>query len=254
MATATKTPLTAAQKLRGLYQLQLVDSDLDSINVMKGELPMEVSDLEDEIAGLATRIEKLSGQIADLDAEVANHNNNIKNAELLITKYQTQMDNVKNNREFEALTKEIEMQHLEIKLSEKRIREFNVQLEQKRKTLDNTQLRATAKTENLDAKKGELEKIIEKTVKEEEKLGRKSVRERKKIETRLLTAYDKVRSSYRNGLAVVTVQRNACGGCFNLVPPQLRLEIGQRQKIQSCEHCGRILVDDDILNPESDPV
>lgn len=253
MASATKTPLTAAQKLRGLYMLQLVDSDLDGINIMKGELPMEVSDLEDEIAGLGTRIEKMTAQIAELDGEVSNHNDNIKNAELLITKYQTQMDNVKNNREYEALSKEIEMQHLEIKLSEKRIREFNAQLEQKRKTLENTQTRSAAKTENLEAKKEELGRIIEKTVKEEEKLMRKTTRERKKIEDRLLVAYDRVRTSYRNGLAVVTVQRNACGGCFNLVPPQLRLEIGQRQKIQACEHCGRILVDDDILNPEGDP-
>lgn len=250
---ADTATITIAQRLRALYELQLIDSQIDEIAIMKGELPIEVQDLEDDIAGLEIRISKLDEQIKELEGEVSKHEGNIKNAELLITKYQGQLDNVKNNREFEALTKEIEMQHLEIKLSEKRIREFRTHLESKQKTLAANQTKFDSKKENLESKKEELDKIIEKTEKEEEKLGKKSTKARKRIDERHLKAYDKVRTTYRNRLSVVTIQRDACGGCFNMVPPQLRLEIGQRQKIMSCEHCGRILVDDDILNSDGDP-
>jgi len=157
------------------------------------------------------------------------------------------MDNVKNNREYDALTKEIEMQKLEIQLSEKKIKEASGYLESKKETKVSAGTRLTGKKEALEEKKVELEKIISKTEKEEEKLKRKAERQRKNIEDRLLKAYDKVRTTYRNGLGVVTVQRNSCGGCFNKIPPQLQLEIGMRKKIIACEHCGRILVDDNIL-------
>lgn len=239
--------LTIAEKLSNLFQLQMIDSKIDEIQIMKGELPMEVSDLEDEIAGLETRIGRLEGQIQDLESEMSRHTANTKEAEALIARYQTQMDNVKNNREFDALTKEIELQRLDIQLAEKKLRQARVELEKKQETHAATSERLTAKKKDLEVKKVELEKIIEKTEKEEEKLKKDSEKARKGIEERLIKAYDKIRTSYRNGLSVVSVERNSCGGCFNKIPPQLQLEIAQRKKIIACEHCGRILVDDNIV-------
>ncbi|NNE28910.1 MAG: hypothetical protein HKN16_04715 [Saprospiraceae bacterium] len=244
------TDLTVADKLRQLYELQLIDSEIDQINVLKGELPIEVQDLEDEIEGLNTRITRLSDQVDDLKGDISRHNGNIEESNALIERYKTQMDNVKNNREYDALTKEIQMQELDIKLAEKRIRESNVQLESKSETLGGAQERMGVKTSDLDAKKVELEKIIEKTVKEEEKLKRKRNRHTKQIESRLIGSYEKIRSSYRNGLAVATIARDACGGCFNKIPAQVQLEIGTRKKIIACEHCGRVLVDDQIMEAE----
>lgn len=240
--------LTIAEKLKQLYELQLVDSQIDKIEVLKGELPMEVSDLEDEITGLETRVKRLEDQKQDLLDQNSRHDANIKEAEALIEKYGQQMDNVKNNREFEALTKELELQKLEIQLSEKKIRQTNVEIENKAKTLEATVERKEKKEQDLQTKKVELEEIIEKTVTEEEKLKRKSDRLKKKIEDWLLKAYEKIRANYRNGLSVVQVKRDSCGGCFNKIPPQLQLELGQRTKIIACEHCGRILVDDFILD------
>ena len=248
-----KQELTVEEKLRQLYQLQLIDSQLDEIAIMKGELPMEVSDLEDEIAGLQTRVTRLSNNVDDMKKEMNRHQENIKNSEALIERYGKQMDNVKNNREFDALSKELELQRLEIQLSEKKIREANVQLSNKEETLVAAKERLEQKEKDLVTKKVELEKIIEKTEKEEDKLGRKSDKAKKGVEDRLVKAYDKVRTAYRNGLAVVTVQRDSCGGCFNQIPPQIQLEIGLRKKIVACEHCGRILVDDNILTPEPAP-
>lgn len=238
---------TIAEKLSNLYQLQMIDSKIDEIQIMKGELPMEVSDLEDDIVGLETRIGRLGGQVQELEAEMSKHSANMKEAEALILRYQTQMDNVKNNREFDALTKEIELQRLDIQLAEKKLRQSRVDLDKKQETLGATNDRLTAKKKELDIKKVELEKIIEKTEKEEDKLTKDSEKARKNIEERLIKAYDKIRSSYRNGLSVVSVERNSCGGCFNKIPPQLQLEIAQRKKIVACEHCGRILVDDQIV-------
>jgi len=239
--------LTVAEKLKQLYQLQLIDSEIGEIEVLKGELPMEVSDLEDELMGLETRIGRLDNSIEDLEKDISSHKANMKEAEALIARYEKQMDNVKNNREYDALTKEIEMQKLEIQLSEKKIKEATGYLDSKKETKVSAGERLTGKKEALEEKKVELEKIISKTEKEEEKLKKKAVKQRKNIEDRLLKAYDKVRTTYRNGLGVVTVQRNSCGGCFNKIPPQLQLEIGMRKKIIACEHCGRILVDDNIL-------
>lgn len=243
---------TIVEKLQDLYNLQAIDSKLDELEVLKGELPMEVSDLEDEIAGLSTRVSRLDTQIEEMEADMLMHERNIAEAEALLDRYSKQMDNVKNNREYDALMKEQEMQRLEIQLSQKKIGQIKRDLEAKNETLFATTERMNIKSENLKSKKVELEKIIEKTEKEELKLRKSSDKARAGIEERLLTAYDRIRKSYRNGLAVVTVSRNSCGGCFNTIPPQVQMEITQRKKILACEHCGRILVDDEtagLLEP-----
>ena len=245
-----KKEQTITEKLKDLYDLQQIDSQLDEIQILKGELPVEVSDLEDEIAGFDTRIEKLQGAIKDLETEISRHHSNIKDAESLILKYNKQLDSVKNNREYEALTKEIELQELEIKLSEKRIRETKMNVEARQETLTAAEERKGSKVKDLEAKKVELEKIIEKTEKEEDKLTKQTEKARKKIEDRLLLAYDKIRKTYRNGLAVVTVERDSCGGCFNQIPPQMQLEISLSKKIIACEHCGRVLVDEAVIHAE----
>ena len=239
-----------AEKLKALYALQQIDSKMGEIAILKGELPMEVSDLEDEITGLKTRLRKLESSVAEIDHEIARHNNNIKESEGLIVKYEKQLENVKNNREFDALTKEIELQRLEIQLSQKKIREANAARETKAESLDAINTKLTQRNKDVDSKKVELQKIIEKTEKEETKLVKESDKARKDIDERLLVSYDKIRKTYRNGLAVVTVSRGACGGCFNRIPPQLQIEIGVMKKIIACEHCGRVLIDDSILASE----
>jgi predicted nucleic acid-binding Zn-ribbon protein len=239
-----------AEKLKALYALQQIDSKMGEIAILKGELPMEVSDLEDEITGLKTRLKKLESSVAEIDHEIGRHNNNIKESESLIVKYEKQLDNVKNNREFDALTKEIELQRLEIQLSQKKIREANVARETKSESLDGISSKLNQRTKDVESKKVELQKIIEKTEKEETKLVKESDKARKDIEDRLLVSYDKIRKTYRNGLAVVTVARGACGGCFNRIPPQLQIEIGVMKKIIACEHCGRVLIDESILTSE----
>lgn len=244
------TELSIAEKLKQLYELQLVDSEIDEIAILKGELPMEVSDLEDEIVGLETRVNKLAANIEDLEMDISRHNANLKEAEALIARYEKQTDNVKNDREYNALQKELEIQRLEIQLSEKKIKEIRVIVDNKEETRKATEERLNQKKKDLEVKKVELEKIIEKTVKETEKLERKSEKAKKKIDERLLRAYLKVRKAYRNGLGVVTVERDACGGCFNKIPPQVQLEIAMHKKVIACEHCGRVLVDSNILNPE----
>lgn len=242
------------EKLRDLYSLQQIDSQVDEIQILKGELPMEVSDLEDEMIGLETRVNRLESQLQDLRQDIVRHQNNIKEAEALIIRYEQQMDNVKNNREFDALTKEIELQRLEIQLSQKKINQASKDILAKDETLVAAKERMHSKAAELEAKKVELQQIIEKTEKEETELSKKSDKARKLIEDRLLRAYDKTRKSYRNGLAVVTISRNACGGCFNTIPPQQQLEIAQRKKIIACEHCGRVLVDELIAEPRVDSV
>jgi uncharacterized protein len=251
MAAAAKgKELNTAEKLRQLYELQLVDSELDELQNMKGELPVEVNDLEDEIAGLETRQQKAEAANADMEAEMKKQRDNIKTNEGMIERYKKQLDNVKNNREFDALNKEIELQSLDIQLAEKRIREAQRNIEAKKEVVDATQKRLDQKKKELDSKRVELQKILEKTEKEEEKLRKKTDKARKGIEERLLKSYDRIRTSYRNGLGVVSVLRNACGGCFNHIPPQLQLEITLHKKIIACEHCGRILVDDSIMEVE----
>lgn len=251
MAKATvETEIPISVKLKQLYELQLIDSEIDKIKVLKGELPMIVSDLEDEISGLTIRQNKLQSAIAELEKEAGNFKTSAKTAEDNIKKYEKQLDGVKNNREYDALSKEINMQRLEIQLLEKRKKDVDEQVKNKKLSLDGIKDRLKAKQAEMVEKKAELEKIIEKTDKEESTLKNKSEKNRKKIEARLLHAYDTIRKRYRNGLSVVTVKRNACGGCFNQIPPQVQLEIGLNKKIIACEHCGRVLVDEQILSVE----
>lgn len=246
---AKKFDIPVAEKLLDLYELQKIDSDLDQLETMKGELPMEVNDLEDEIAGLNTRMDKFRSVVGDLQTEITSYKTRIKDNEALVKKYQKQMDNVKNNREFEALTKEQEMTKLDIQLFEKKIRELEALVTSKTEAESGIQEKLAAKQKELGVKQEELAKILEKTEKEEEKLRKKSNKARQDIEERLLKAYDKIRDTYRNKLAVVTIQRGACGGCYNTIPPQIQLEISIHKNITACEHCGRIMVDDTIINP-----
>lgn len=240
------------EKLRELYRLQQVDSDLSKIEILKGELPMEVSDLEDELHGMNTRISRLESQIKDFQREIANQETVIREEEMLMERYGQQMDNVKNNREYEALMKETEMSRLRIQLAEKQRRISQGELEGKEQILIGTKEKQIIKKAELLTKQEELKGIIAKTEKDEKKLRKASENARKSIEERLVKAYDRVRNSYRNGLAVVTIERNSCGGCFNAVPPQLQMEVAQRKKIIACEHCGRILVDEHILTIEEE--
>ena len=241
---APKTETSVEEKLRALYKLQKVDTKIDDIQVLKGELPMEVKDLEDELAGLKTRIGKIDDELKEMENNIGTRKNAIKESESLIKKYQKQQNNVKNNREYDALSKEIELQRLDIQLSEKRIKEATDEMAQKEQYLDLSKKSIKDKEKNLKQKKDELERIIEETDAEEKTLVRKSKEQQSKIEDRLLQAYHRIRNSYKNGLAVVTVQRDACGGCYNAIPPQTQVEIRQHKKIMVCEHCGRILVDE----------
>lgn len=242
--------VSVAEKLRKLWNLQQVDSQLDEIQILKGELPMEVADLEDEIAGLDTRIKKLRATVKEAELEISKTQALAKEADANIKRYQKQLEEVKNNREYEALQKEIELAKLDIQLGEKRAREAKSQLDIKKDSLTIAEAKQEAKQKDLDAKKVELQGIIEKTEQEENRLRALSEQARNGIEERLLNAYDRTRRTYRNGLSVVSVERNSCGGCFNNVPPQVKLEIGMHKKIIACEHCGRVLVDQSIVHPE----
>lgn len=242
------TETTVEEKLTQLFAIQLIDSEIDQISNLKGALPMEVSDLEDDITGLNTRIAKLTESVDELETSISAHNANIKDSENLIVKYQKQLDEVKNNREFEALTKEIEMQNLENQLSQKKIRELDVQVEAKKEVRDEAVSRLNTKNEDLKVKKVELEKIIAKTEKEEAKLEKQNDKLKKTVDERLMKAYNRIRSRYQNKLAVVSIEREACGGCFNKIPPQSRIEISARKNIIACEHCGRVLVDEELAD------
>ncbi|MDZ7635757.1 MAG: C4-type zinc ribbon domain-containing protein [Bacteroidales bacterium] len=245
-----ETELTIEEKLRALYSLQLVDSEIDKIRTLRGELPLEVQDLEDDVAGLETRIGNLKNEIAELEKSILGKNNEITNSTALIKKYEEQQNNVRNNREYDSLSKEIEFQTLEMELCSKKIREFTVQVAEKKEVMAVAQSALDERQRDLDGKKSELDDITRDTQKEEEQLDTKSADLQKKIEERLLTAYKRIRSNARNGLAVVSVQRDACGGCFNQIPPQRQLDIRSRKKIIVCEYCGRILVDDEIVNEQ----
>jgi uncharacterized protein len=236
------------EKLRALYTLQLVDSEIDKIKTLRGELPLEVQDLEDEIAGLETRLSNIREELTNLDNSVAKKNNEITESEALIKKYEEQQKNVRNNREFDSLSKEIEYQNLEIELYNKKIKEFNFHIEEKKALIIESEAALADRQADLENKKSELDEIISDTQKEEEGLYKKSDKIQAIIEDRLLTAYKRIRTNARNGLAVVAIQRDACGGCFNQIPPQRQLDIKSRKKIIVCEYCGRILVDDDIIS------
>ena len=235
--------LTVEEKLQNLYELQRIDTEIDKIKTLRGELPLEVQDLEDEIAGLETRIENLKVELGELDKTSSTRKMDIKKAEEAIKKYSEQLDNVRNNREYDALSKEIEFQKLEIELQEKRIREAQKAKAEKEALMEESKKRYEDKVSDLEAKKGEMNDIINETHKDEESLQTKSEELAATIDERLLTAYRRIRSNARNGLAVVTVDRDACGGCFNKIPPQRQLDIRSRKKIIVCEYCGRILID-----------
>jgi predicted nucleic acid-binding Zn-ribbon protein len=243
MAKKTTSNVPVEEKLQSLYELQTIDSKIDQIERLKGELPMEVSELEDEIVGLETRTSKLAAELKEIETKISNFNVSIQESETLIGKYEKQQENVKNNREYDALTREIELQRLDIQLANKRIREGRQNLANKEITLEAAQKKKDTKVKDLERKQEELKKIILKTEKEEATLDKKMQRARKKIEERLLKAYDRIRGAYKNRLAVVSVERDACGGCYNFIPPQVQLELVQRKRLIACEHCGRILVD-----------
>ncbi len=237
--------MSVAEKLSALYQLQQVDSEIDKIKILRGELPLEVQDLEDEIAGLETRIGNIESEVSAKQESISKKNNEIVNAQGLIKKYEEQQNNVRNNREFDSLSKEIEFQTLEIELAEKRKKEFSEQAAEKETLIAESRTVLEERQGDLKIKKSELDEIILDTQKEEEVLSKKRQGIENMIEPRLFTAYEKIRANANNGLAVVTVERDACGGCFNKIPPQRQLDIGSRKKVIVCEYCGRILVDTD---------
>ncbi len=239
--TAAKD-LSVEEKLQQLWDLQQIDTKIDKIQILKGELPMEVKELEDEVEGLRTRLQNSESEAVEMEEEIKNRKNAKALAKELITRYEKQQDNVKNNREYDALSKEIELQKLEIQLCDKKIADATVKIESKQAVLEETEKNIKEREKNLKNKKKELEKIIEETELEEKELQKESEKQAKKVEERLLKAYTRIRGAYKNGLAVVAVLRDACGGCYAKIPPQRQLEIRQRKRIITCEHCGRILL------------
>lgn len=236
------------EKLSSLVTLQKTESKLDEIRILKGELPMEVADLEDEIQGLHSRQTRIEEEINGVTDFIQQRKDAIKEAEALVKKYEKQSDNVKNNREFEAINKEIEMQQLEVKLAEKHIKDATEEIAEKAVLLEKAKKNIANKETTLANKKGELEKIIAANEKEEKHFLKLADEARQHVDARLLTSYEKIRKSYRNGLAVVPVERDACGGCFYSIPPQKQSEIKQHKKVMVCENCGRILVDEELSN------
>ena len=238
--------LAIEKRLVALYTLQSVDSEIDKIQIIRGELPQAVQDLEDEVAGLNTRIDNFTADIKATEAankartaEIAEHEEQIK-------KYQKQQENVRNSREFESLNKEIEFQNLEIQLCERKMRENTAHVKEVKQHIDAAKLLRTNREKDLEAKREELTSIIAETEKDEERLRRKSKEQEQFIDERYLTGYKRIRNAARNGLAVVTIDRDSCGGCFSSIPPQRQMEIKMHKKVIVCENCGRILVDDDI--------
>jgi predicted nucleic acid-binding Zn-ribbon protein len=248
MATELKAEkeITVEEKLKALYELQKAVSQIDEIKILRGELPLEVQDLEDEIIGLTTRLENFETEIADIIATIASKKIEIEESRMKISKYKEQQDNVRNNREYDNLSKEIEFQTLEIELCEKRIREYSAGLEAKQAEQKISVEQLSERKLDLEQKKGELNEIVSETKQEEEKLREHAKEIEALIEPRLVTAFKRIRKNARNGLAVVYVQRDACGGCFNKIPAQRQLDIRLRKKIIVCEYCGRILVDQEL--------
>lgn len=246
-STASKADVTVAEKLVELFRLQHIDSQVDKIRTQRGELPLEVQDLEDEVAGLETRMKKVQDELAEMEAQVSDKNNLIKDAKAQIKKYEGQQAKVRNNREYDSLTKEVEFQNLEIQLAEKRIKEAKAQIDGKKLVVEESKARHDERKKDLELKRKELDDIVAETEKEEKELAKKSEVASKHIEERLLSAYHRIRSNARNGLAVVPVERGSCGGCFNSIPPQRQLDISSHKKIIVCEHCGRILVDEYVV-------
>ncbi|MBF8148419.1 hypothetical protein ITJ86_00835 [Winogradskyella sp. F6397] len=247
---AKKAEVSVEERLRTLYDLQLIDSRVDEIRNVRGELPLEVRDLEDEVEGLNLRMDKLNDSLTIIDEEIKAKKNLIEEAKTLIKKYSEQQKNVRNNREYNSLTKEVEFQELEIQLAEKHIKEFKVQIEQKKEVISETKERLKDRTAHLKHKKGELNEILKETEKEEEALNNESEKYQKKIDDRLVKAYLRIRNNVKNGLAVVAIERGASGGSFFTIPPQIQVEIASRKKVITDEHSGRILVDADLAEEE----
>ncbi|MDP3556109.1 MAG: C4-type zinc ribbon domain-containing protein [Bacteroidota bacterium] len=252
MAAKIKEKIDASVegKLKSLYQLQLIDSKIDRLKTVRGELPLEVSDLEDTVLGLETRLKNVEEEVAELETTLNEKKQAIKDFQANIKKYEQQQGKVRNNREYDAITKEVEFQNLEIQLAEKRIKEAKASVIIKSELLEKSKIEFEERSKDLKAKKGELDEIISETEKEEKELIVESEEASANIEDRLLNAYRRIRSNSRNGLAVVAVERDACGGCYNKIPPQRQLDIRLNKKIIVCEHCGRILVDG-MLIPDS---
>ena len=240
---AKKKELTVEERLRALYDLQLIDSRVDEIRNVRGELPLEVLDLEDDVEGFKLRVQKLEDSLTDIDSQIKSKKNLIEEAKGLIKKYTEQQKNVRNNREFNSLSKEVEFQELEIQLADKHIKEFSAQIEQKNEVIDGTKERLQERETHLKHKKADLNDILAETEKEEKLLLLKSEDYKTKIETRLVASYSKIRASVKNGLAIVAIERGASGGSYFTIPPQIQMEIASRKKIITDEHSGRILVD-----------
>ena len=249
-----KKEVTVEQKLRALYDLQLIDSRIDEIRSVRGELPLEVEDLEDEVAGLNTRLSNLAQDIDNLNTDISNKKLAIEESKALIKKYAEQQKNVRNNREFDSLSKEVEFQELEIQLAEKRIKEFKAKIAQKKQVVDSTKEKLNLQEGHLNAKKSELDAILKETEKEEKLLLEKSEEFSQSIDEHLLSAYTRIRNKVKNGLAVVSIERGAAGGSFFTIPPQVQLEIANRKKITIDEHSGRILVDAALAAEEREKI
>ena len=252
MAKKDPTDLSVEEKLKTLYQLQTTLSGIDEKRALRGELPLEVQDLEDEIAGLTTRMEKIQGEINDFKTAITQKKGEIATAEASVERYKTQLNDVKNNREYDTLSKEIEFQELEIQLCQKKIREANVRIEERQGDLVQAQEIIADRQQALDEKKSELDEIMDETRAEEDRLKEKARDLEQRIEPRLLTSFKRIRKNARNGLGIVYVQRDACGGCFNKIPPQRQLDIKIHKKIIVCEYCGRILIDPELAGVKID--
>lgn len=250
----SKKAITAEEKLRALYALQVIDSKVDKIRIIRGELPLEVQDLEDEIEGLSTRLNKLNDEIREIEQNISDRKNAIEESKTLIKKYEEQQNNVRNNREFDSLNKEIEFQGLEIQLCEKKIKEFSAMKTAKQEMIDASAKRLDERRGDLEAKKGELDEIIEETRMEEEILMAKSDEMKANIEDRLVIAYERIRQASKNGLAVVPIEREASAGSYITIPPQKQLDVAARKKIIIDEHSGRILVDKELADEERERI
>ena len=252
MAKKDPTDLSVEEKLKTLYQLQTTLSSIDEKKAVRGELPLEVQDLEDELEGLHIRVEKIQNEIAEFQDAVAQKKHEITDAEASVERYKSQLNDVKNNREYDTLTKEIEFQSLEIELCNKKIKEAAIKIEECKRDLESTQQSISEREEDLNEKRDELDEIMQETREEEDKLKAKAKELETKIEPRLLTSFKRIRKNARNGLGIVYVQRDACGGCFNKIPPQRQLDIKMHKKIIVCEYCGRIMIDPELAGVKTE--
>ena len=253
MAKKDPTELSVEEKLKTLYQLQTTLSSIDEKKALRGELPLEVQDLEDEIEGLTIRVEKIENEIAEYGRSVVARRGEIATAETTVERYKTQLNEVKNNREYDTLSKEIEYQTLEIELANKKINEATTRIEERKEDLDKAQTLIAERRQDLESKREELDEIMQETREEEERLKSKARDYELKIEPRLLNSFKRIRKNARNGSGLVIVQRDACGGCFNKIPPQRQLDVKMHKKVIVCEYCGRIMIDPELAGVKTKP-